>query len=147
MTFTQLALPMLGYGLGMPLFFVPLMSVSIMTVPPAETATASGLINFLRSMSGGFATAIVTTAWSDEATANRVQLVGRLNRPGAILSKMGGTHSNAALHRLDSMVQSQSVMLATNKIFLLSGLLIACVAAGVWFLPKPKGRPQVVHGH
>jgi hypothetical protein len=66
-TFWQLALPQLVTGLGMPLFFVPLLGLSIAAVPPRQTASAAGLVNFIRTMSGAFGTALVTTGW-DQAT-------------------------------------------------------------------------------
>jgi len=150
MTFGELIPPQLAFGLGMPLFFVPLMSVSMAMVPPDKTATAAGLINFLRSMSGAFATAIVTTMWSDDATRDRVQLVGEIKKPHDVLMKLGGTphHMGQALQKLDGMVESQSVMLATNRTFLEIGVIVACVSLGVWLLPRPRGPMRLpVGGH
>jgi len=147
-SFGELIPPQIAYGLGMPMFFVPLMSVSMSSVPPEQTATAAGLVNFLRSMSGAFATAIVTASWTDDATRDRVRLVGRLNNTDQTLAKLGGTahHMAPALQKLDNMVQSQSVMLATNGTFLELAVIIATVAAGVWLLPKPKGPMRMPAG-
>lgn len=149
MTFGQMVPPQLAFGLGMPLFFVPLMSVSLAMVPPDKTATAAGLINFIRSMSGAFATAIVTTFWSEGATRDRVQLVGAINHPDQVLSRLGGTpgHMGPALQTLDNIVQSQSVMLATNRMFLVLGIVVALIALGVWLFPKPSGPLTVSAGH
>jgi MFS transporter, DHA2 family, multidrug resistance protein len=148
-SFAQMIPPQLAFGLGMPLFFVPLMATTMSMVAPDKTATAAGLINFLRSMSGAFATAIVTAMWSDDATRDRVQLVGRLNHPDDTLAKLGGTphHMGPALQMLDNMVQSQSVMLATNRTFLEIAVIVACVAAGVWLMPRPKGPVRMAAGH
>jgi DHA2 family multidrug resistance protein len=48
---------------------------------------------------------------------------------------------------LDLMVQGQSVMLATNRTFLILGVLQLATAAIVWVAPKPPkragGRPAV----
>jgi DHA2 family multidrug resistance protein len=141
--------PQLAFGFGMPLFFVPMMSMAITMVPAEQTATAAGLINFVRSMSSAFATAIVTSVWSDEATLDRVQLVGAIHRPAAVLAKLGGrpSHMAAALQQLDDLVNGQSVMLATNTTFLYIGILIACVAVGVWLLPKPSTALSPAIGH
>jgi DHA2 family multidrug resistance protein len=149
MGYWQLAIPQLGYGLGMPFFFVPLMSMSVMVVSPDKTATAAGLINFLRSMSGAFATAIVTSVWADEATRQRVQIVGAVNQPGAVLQRLGGTahHMAPALSMLDRIVETQSVMLATNRTFAYIGLILIAIAIGVWFFPKPAGAVKPVAGH
>ena len=65
-------------------------------------------------------------------------------------SGSGGGPQNmaAALQNLENMVQSQSVMLATNQMFLILAVVLGCVAAGVWLLPKPKGPVSMpVGGH
>ena len=53
----KMILPQLAMGIGIPLFFVPLMTISMTSVTPGETAAASGLINFLRTIAGAIATA------------------------------------------------------------------------------------------
>jgi MFS transporter, DHA2 family, multidrug resistance protein len=141
MTFGQLIPAQLALGLGMPLFFVPMMSLAMGSVSPQETASASGLVNFLRTMSGAFATAIITFAWHDNAIGSRVDLAGKINDPQGILQKFRdmGQSAQQALQSLDNLVQSQSVMLATNRIFLFVGAILVATAAGVWLMPKPKG--------
>jgi DHA2 family multidrug resistance protein len=149
MSFDQFILPQLAFGIGMPLFFVPLMTISVAMVPAAETATAAGLINFLRSMSGAFATAIVTSQWEDQAVRDRALLVGRLDHPADVLTKMsaGGGQVGASLQQLSNLVDNQTVMLATNQTFLYVGAVVACVAVGIWLLPKPNGPVRVSVGH
>jgi DHA2 family multidrug resistance protein len=140
-TFWQLVLPQLITGLGIPLFFVPLLGLSIAAVPPSKTASAAGLVNFIRTMSGALGTAFVTTAWDRSTTGARVDLVGNLHQPQSLLTTMQnhGLSASQALNSLDSLVQSQAVMLATNRVFLTVAVIIAMVAAGVWLSPKPKG--------
>lgn len=146
-TFGQLIPPQIAFGIGMPMFFVPLMSVSMSSVSPAQTATAAGLVNFLRSMSGAFATAIVTSSWSNATIRNHDQLSGLVNQPHQVLDKLGGGQNMAsALQKLENMVESQSVMLATNQMFLILACVLACVAAGVWLIPKPKGPVRMPAG-
>ncbi|MGB8364997.1 MAG: DHA2 family efflux MFS transporter permease subunit [Rhizomicrobium sp.] len=149
MTFDQLLPPQIALGLGMPFFFVPLFSVSLQMVPPSQTATAAGLVNFIRSMSAAFATAIVTSLWTDEASRDRAQIVGQINHPADILAKLGGNagHMGAARQMLDNIVDNQSVMVATNHMFLYIGLIVACVAMGVWLLPKPLNPARVPVSH
>jgi len=52
----------------------------------------------------------------------------------------------SALMKLENMVESQAVMLATNQMFLILAAILACVAAGVWLLPKPKGPMRMPAG-
>jgi DHA2 family multidrug resistance protein len=140
-TFWQLALPQLVTGLGMPLFFVPLLGLSVAAVPPRQTASAAGLVNFIRTMSGAFGTALVTTGWDQATTNARVNLVGLVHQPQAVLNTLQtqGLSAAQALQQLDNLVQSQAVMLATNRMYFILALIIARVALGVWLSPKPKG--------
>jgi DHA2 family multidrug resistance protein len=148
MTFGQLILPQLVTGLGLPLFFVPLLGLSVAAVPPEKTASAAGLVNFIRTMSGAFGTALATTAWDQATTSARVNLVGTLHQSRAVLDTLQarGLSAPQALHQFDNLVQSQAVMLATNRVSFAIALIIAAVAAGVWLSPKPKGPVSLSAG-
>jgi DHA2 family multidrug resistance protein len=138
-SFEKMILPQLAMGIGIPLFFVPLMTLSMTSINPGETAAASGLINFLRTIAGAIATAAVISAWSSEAVSSRSDLVGNLNRSQEFLARLGdkGMAANQALGSLDALVQNQSVMLATNHMFLLLGGVVAMTAVGIWLMPRP----------
>ncbi|HEY2444975.1 MAG TPA: DHA2 family efflux MFS transporter permease subunit [Rhizomicrobium sp.] len=149
MGFSDLIPAQLALGIGMPFFFVPMMSMSMASVKPEETASAAGLINFLRTLSGAFATAIVTSTWQDAARSTRSTLAGRLNGTGAVLEKLHdiGLSGQQALNRLDAMVDSQSVMLATNHVFFAVGAIVLFTALAVWLMPKPTGPVSMAVGH
>lgn len=66
MTFAQISWPMFFQGIGMPLFFVPLTALALGSVSDAEMDSAAGLMNFIRSLAGAFATSIVNTSWENE---------------------------------------------------------------------------------
>ena len=51
-----------------------------------------------------------------------------------------GMSHDKAVNLLDLMVQGQSVMLATNRTFLIVGVLQLATAAIVWIAPKPPKR-------
>jgi DHA2 family multidrug resistance protein len=133
-------LPQLAMGLGIPLFFVPLMTLSMTAVRPHETAAASGLINFLRTISGAIATAAVISAWSSYATTSRSNLVASLRHSQDFLDRLGdkGQPANQALGALNGLVQDQSIMLATNHMFLLLGAVIGLTAIGIWLMPPSR---------
>jgi DHA2 family multidrug resistance protein len=140
-TFWQLALPQLATGLGIPLFFVPLLGLSVAAVPFQQTASAAGLVNFIRTMSGAFGTALVTTGWDRATTNAHANLVGVLHQSQTAMNTMEahGQSPAQALQSLGDLVQSQAVMLATNRMFFVLAIIIATVAAGVWLSPKPRG--------
>lgn len=138
-SFEKMILPQLAMGLGIPLFFVPLMTISMTSVSPRETAAAAGLINFLRTMAGAIATAATISAWSTNAITSRSNLVGRLNLAHDQMARLQdrGLSADQALHTLDGLVQGQSVMLATNHMFLLLGAVVGLTAVGIWLMPRP----------
>ena len=52
-----------------------------------------------------------------------------------------------ALRQFEAMVQSQAVMLATDKLFLTISVLMAVAACSIWFTAKPTGRVASGGGH
>jgi DHA2 family multidrug resistance protein len=147
--FNQMIVPQLAMGLGIPLFFVPLMTLSMAAVKASETASASGLINFLRTIAGAIATALVVSAWNAGIRASRVNLVGALDRPESILARLenAGQSPGQALRSFDSMVQQQSVMVATNHLSLILAVIVAIAAVGVWLMPRPAKPAKVYLAH
>ena len=134
----------MALGLGMPLFFVPMMSLAMAAVQPSETADAAGLINFLRTMSGAFATAIITFFWHNRTVRGRVELVNSMNQTDSALSVLrhSGQSAGQALTSFSNLIDTQSTMLATNNVFFFVSFVLAGVAAGVWLMPKPSAlRP------
>ena len=138
--FWTISLPFLIQGFAMPFFFIPTNQLALSSVLPEETAAAAGLSNFLRSTAAAFGTSIITTAWANAATRNHAELAGRLNDPQATTSALtgAGLTPDQALAQLDAVTQGQSVMLATDQMFMLTVLVFALGAAVVWAAPKVK---------
>jgi len=138
-THWQISIPLMLMGLGLPFFFVPLTSLSLGSVDEKETASAAGLQNFMRTMSGALATSLVTTLWDDETAATHAQLAGMADRSGEAVQTLtaSGMSQDAALTQLNNMVQGQSVMIATNHLMLLVALAFMVAATVIWLAPKP----------
>ena len=136
--FNQMVLPQLAMGLGIPLFFVPLMTISVTAVNQNERASASGIINFLRTLAGAVATAMVISAWNTDQAATRFTLAGRLQNTDGLLQTLQdqGQSADQALSSLDGMLQSQSLMLATNHMAVLLAGVLALTALGIWLMPR-----------
>jgi len=139
--FWSIVLPQLGQGFAVPFFFIPLTSVALSSVLARETASAAGLLTFMRSTAAAFATSITTTQWESIATNRRVELAGSLNDAGGALDVMAraGMSPAQALSQVDRLVQSQAVMLATDRVFLATAGLFALAALAVWIAPRPRG--------
>jgi len=150
-TYWQIAIPLILMGFGLPLFFVPLTALSLGSVEEHETASGAGLQNFLRTMSGAITTSLVTTEWDDKTTAAHAELAGLADRNGDVvrtLSASGMSH-DAAINQLNGMVQSQSVMIATNQLMFLVAIAFAIAAFAIWLAPRPSRviDPAQAGGH
>jgi DHA2 family multidrug resistance protein len=144
MTFAQLIPAQLAFGLSLPFWFLPIMSLTVSTVKPEETAAAAGLSNFMRTLATAVSVAIATTYWLNDATRSQASLVGELHRPQALIDafeRAGRTHPQA-LQALDNLVQSQAVMLSTNHWCLVVGVTLAITACLIWLMPKSAAALQ-----
>jgi len=149
MSYGQMALWMLVMGAGLPMFFLPLTGLALGSVKPEETAAAAGLMNFIRTLSGAFATSIVTTAWENGSSRNQADLVGTMHGVSGVMNSLvaGGLSAGQALGQVAQMVQGQAVMLATDQILLAASGVFLFAAAAIWLAPKPSrvAEPGAAH--
>lgn len=147
MDFWQVALPLLFQGVGMPFFFVPLTGLAMASVEPEEMASAAGLMSFMRTLSGAFATSIVTTAWDDKASHYHAELTALVDSSPQALQQLGGGSIDAGRQQLSQLIQSQSIMLSTNELFWLSGLSFVLAACMIWLAPRPTRVADTSQAH
>ncbi|AMP05482.1 H+ antiporter-2 family protein [Collimonas pratensis] len=136
----QIGWPLLMQGIGMPLFFVPLTALALSSVNPSETASAAGLMSFCRTMSGAIATSLVNTGWENNATRYHAELAGLVDQAGDAVNNLmqSGMSIDQARASIEQTLQSQSIMLSTNHMFVMAALSFLLGAIAVWFAPKPK---------
>ncbi len=150
-TYWQIAIPLILMGFGMPFFFVPLTALSLGSVEEHETASAAGLQNFLRTMSGAVTTSLVTTAWDDKTVVAHAELAGLTDQSGETLRTLAasGMSQDAAVSQLNNLVQSQSVMIATNQLMFVVAVAFAIAAFAIWLAPRPSRaiNPAQAGGH
>jgi DHA2 family multidrug resistance protein len=147
--FWTLALPQLIQGAGMPFFFVPLTTIALGAVDEEETASAAGVMNFLRTMAGAVAVAVSTTLWYDGAQEKRAALSGVLNGAQATIDQFvaRGFSVEQARLILSQMVDKESVALATGQTFLLATCIFAAAASIIWLAPRPTRAVDTSAAH
>ena len=140
MTYWAICVPMFFTGIGMPLFYVPLTGVAMASVNEDETAAASGLMNFVRTMSGAVATSLVTTAWEDKAKYAHAELTNIVDPSGEFARSSAhlGQFRQMARGVVDGMVSGQSLMLATNELMVILGTVFAVASLLIVLAPKPQ---------
>lgn len=136
-------------GFGVPLFFLPLNMVGIGSVDVEETASAAGLLNFIRTMAGAIATSLVNTIWENNATRNQAELAGTLNDPEATLTMLqqAGLSYDQSVQMLTSQVQSQAVVMGTNQLMTLCALGFVIAAFTIWLAPRPRAGVDLSAAH
>lgn len=139
MGYWEVAIPLMAMGLGLPFFFIPLTGLAMASVDPPEMASAAGLMNFLRTLSGAFATSLITTLWEDQTTVNHAELVALSDADQSLqrfFEGLGNT-GETTLQNIDRMVNGQAVMLATNQIMAAVAISFIVAAFVIWLAPKP----------
>lgn len=135
MSFFDISLPQFLQGFGMPFFFVGTTTLALGSVPPQQTASAAGIQNFMRTLSGAFATSLSTTMWDRETKYAHAELVGRVHPPA-----MWSDNGLVGRMMLDRVVTTEAVTLATNTIFLWCAMAFVVAGCFVWLAPRPRPR-------
>lgn len=139
MGFWDIAIPLVVMGFALPFFFIPSTGLALASVDEREMDSAAGIMNFLRTLSGAFATSLVTTSWDNRITYNHAELVGLADADGSVRSvlEQGGMAADAVNQAIDGLIVGQSVMLATNQMMVLIGVAFVVAASVIWLAPKP----------
>jgi DHA2 family multidrug resistance protein len=139
MGYWDIAMPLMFMGLGLPFFFIPTTGLAMASVEEREMDSAAGLMNFLRTLSGAFATSMVTTIWDDQISRNHAELVGLTDTDMSIqkMLESSGMAIDAVRGTIDSLITSQSVMLATNQLMMGIAVAFLVAASVIWLAPKP----------
>ncbi|HYM35467.1 MAG TPA: DHA2 family efflux MFS transporter permease subunit [Steroidobacteraceae bacterium] len=150
MTYWQISIPLLLMGLGLPFFFVPLTALGLGSVEESETASAAGVLNFIRTLSGAVGTSIVTTAWENNSNYMHAELSGLVDRTGELargLANAGAPH-DVALTVMDNLTYGQSVMLSMNELMLFTSVGFVIGALVIWIAPRPSRAVNMMQaGH
>lgn len=146
--FWTYALPQLLQGFGMPFFFMGLMSLAMSTVPPDQTASAAGLLSFMRTVSGAVGTAIATAYWDSNTRVSRSELSQHLNGAQAVVEQMKATGMQTEQARgvLERMVDAQAATIAVNHVFTMAAIVLTFAACIVWLVPKPRDGTFMMGG-
>jgi DHA2 family multidrug resistance protein len=132
-------------GICVALFFAPAMSLALSFVEPREVPGAAGLISFSRTLATAITTSFSTMSWQNWATRHRAAIADRMDSDMVLenMRTFGFSHDELT-HRLDNLVQSQSVMAATNDLFMIYAFCMIIGAISVWLVPPPRlGAPTV----
>ena len=142
-TFGQFATPRFLQGLGIAFFFLPLNAIMLSGVRPADLASASGLSNFVRTMSGSIATALTVFLWNRRTDYHHAVLTEHVRNSAdgwisyqAQLSAHGVTGTNA-LGYVDRIITTQAMTLGVNDVFHVLGWMYLLLIPFIWLAKPP----------
>ncbi|WP_433704136.1 DHA2 family efflux MFS transporter permease subunit [Paraburkholderia sacchari] len=150
--FDQVILPRLVQGIGVACFFVPMTTITLSSISDERLASASGLSNFLRTLSGAIGTAASTTFWENSAIYHHAVLSESVSvySPNTsaysdALTSLGYTGPSLTA-KLNEVVTAQGYMMATNDFFRISCAMFVVLAVLVW-ITKPRKGAGPATGH
>lgn len=152
-TFSQFALPRLWQGLGVAFFFLPLNQVVFSSASANELASVAGLSNFLRTMSGSFATAITVWIWNRRTDYHHVVLTEHIRNSAAGLApyqaqlNAQGLSGTNAFQYIERVLTQQSLTLGMNDVFYLLGAIFFLIIPFIWLAKPPFGGSRAGAAH
>ncbi len=128
-------------GIGVALFFMPVLTILLSDLEGREVASGSGLATFLRTLGGSFAASITTFIWHDRTEFHHAQLTEHISvfdQPSydAVLAAGHGSVQHGAA-MLDYAITQQASQIGFNEIFWALGWMFLLIIGLVWFAKPP----------
>ena len=137
MSYWVICIPLFFMGVGMPMYYVPLTGLAMGSVNEEETASAAGLMNFVRTISGAIATSLVTTSWQNRSIIAHAELADVVDPTNQLASNLPhGASGQMVREMLNNLVTSQSLTLATNGLMLVIGAVFIVASISIVLAPK-----------
>jgi MFS transporter, DHA2 family, multidrug resistance protein len=139
--FQRVAEVQLWQGLGVALFFMPVLTILLSDLEPHEIAAGSGLATFVRTLGGSFAASLTTWAWNQRSTIHHARLTEHIDAYDPNIQQTVATLGQGDPQRgamvLNQMISQQAVQIGFNEIFHLLGILFLVVIVFVWIAKPP----------
>ncbi|NII09531.1 DHA2 family efflux MFS transporter permease subunit [Oleiagrimonas sp. C23AA] len=129
-------------GLGVALFFMPVLTILLSDLKPGEIAAGSGLSTFLRTLGGSFAASITTFVWDRRAVVHHAQLASHITpynpiSRNALQNMARGGHIKRAEEVINGMITRQGFQMAFNDIMHVLGWVFVALVPILWLTRPP----------
>ncbi|MEK9720717.1 MAG: DHA2 family efflux MFS transporter permease subunit [Quisquiliibacterium sp.] len=141
--FWTVAQTRLWIGIGISFFFLPLTAISMAGLSGEQFAAASGLSNFIRIIGSSLGTALLVGAWDRHGISQHALMSEQVNpyspaaREYLWQLQERGLDPIGSLARIDSMINVQGYLIATNWTLWASGLLMLVLLGLIWWAKPP----------
>lgn len=143
--FAHIASMQLLQGLGVALFFMPIMTILLSDLKPNEISSGAGLAMTLRTLGGSFSVSISNYLWNSRAVLHHSQLTEKFTATspamGQSIESLGYGDIHRAAAKLDLMITEQAYQIAFNEVFLAFTFILLSLIFWVW-LAKPPFIPK-----
>ncbi len=142
-------IPTLVQGVAMAFFFIPMMTLTMTGLTPAQMPGASGLNNFVRIIAGALGASVFTTLWESRAAMHHAHLSEAVSAGNPVAQNTlqglmsAGMSQQQALAQINRLVDQQAFMLAADDLFRISAWIFLCLIALVWLTHAP---PRLLAG-
>ena len=131
-------------GLGVALFFMPMMTILLSDLTLKEIPAGSGLSTFLRTLGGSFSASITTYVWEKRAVVHHAHLAEHISpsNPQAMqtleqLSQANGGDPAPGLALINQLITQQAYQISFNELFHVLGWLFLLLIPLVWMTKPP----------
>ncbi|MGO9632353.1 MAG: DHA2 family efflux MFS transporter permease subunit [Steroidobacteraceae bacterium] len=144
-SFGQFATPRFFQGMGLSFFFLPLNQIILSGVPSRDLASASGVSNFIRTMSGSISTAMTVWIWNRRTDYHHSVLAEHISNSAGgwdqYRSQLAthGIGGDGAYQFVEQLIGSQASTLAVNDVFFAFGWAFFLLIPVIWLARPPFG--------
>jgi len=139
--FYHVAMVQLLQGLGVALFFMPILTILLSDLKQNEIASGSGLATFLRTLGGSFAASLTTLLWDRRAVLHHAQLAQNITpyspTSQAAMSQLGQGNTQLGGSIIDGMITQQGYQISFNEVFHLLGWVFFVLVFVIWLAKPP----------
>ncbi|MEO8748341.1 MAG: DHA2 family efflux MFS transporter permease subunit [Rhodanobacter sp.] len=148
--FYHVAMVQLLQGLGVALFFMPILTILLSDLSGREVAEGSGTATFLRSLGGSFAASITTYLWARGGVVSHANLAGHITAySGEVRDSVAasGGHLQQYVAAVNHAITQQATQISFNHVFDALGYIFIGLVAVVWLAKPPfVGRSRAPGG-
>ncbi|WP_025314875.1 DHA2 family efflux MFS transporter permease subunit [Gilliamella apicola] len=139
MDFSSSAWPQFFQGFAIACFVMPLNIIILTDIPSHKLAAAGSLFNFFRTLSTSIGTSLTNSLWEHREAIHHNQLTDLMNQNIQTLEytyqqfQLQGFSETQASAKLAQNITNQGLVIATNEIFWLYGIIFLLLIIVVWF--------------
>ncbi|UYB53784.1 DHA2 family efflux MFS transporter permease subunit [Xanthomonas sp. AM6] len=152
--FAHVAGVQLLMGVGVALFFMPVLQILLSDLDGREIAAGSGLATFLRTLGGSFAASLTTYLWAKRTQLHHAHLTEHISTytPGMQeqVQAMGQGDLQTGAAFLNNTINHQASQMGFNDIFYLLGWTFLAIIFFLWLAKPPfagGGGAAAAGGH